>query len=109
MASYDSMDAREKHPSAGGSTGSARTEGAPKSHLWIWILAIVLVAGGYWYFRWRTSQANGAASATGAGLGGAGGGPKGGLTVPVVVATAQKGDLPVFFNGWERSRRLTRS
>ncbi len=99
MASYDSMDAREKHPSAGGSTSSVRTEGAPKSHLWIWILAIVLVAGGYWYFRGRTSQANGAASATGAGPGGAGGGPKGGLTVPVVVATAQKGDLPVFFNG----------
>jgi multidrug efflux system membrane fusion protein len=92
MASYDSMDAREKHPSADGST--VRPQAAPKSHLWIWILAIVLIAGGYWYFRGRTSQAGAAG-----GPGGAGGGPKGVLAVPVVVATAQKGDLPVFFNG----------
>jgi multidrug efflux system membrane fusion protein len=69
---------------------------------WIWILGIVFVlAGTYWYFH---SEKGGAAVAA---LGGAAGGHgrpgEGGFNpdqvVPVIVSTATRGDLPVFFNG----------
>jgi multidrug efflux system membrane fusion protein len=56
------------------------------------------VAGGYWYYRGRNSQAD-AAAAGGKGPGGASIGAPGSFVVPVVVATATKGDLPVFLNG----------
>jgi membrane fusion protein, multidrug efflux system len=79
--------------------------GETKSHGWPWIVAlVVVVALGFWYFRSSRSstEAQGAA-AQGAGGGAAKGGKSGqggaGLVVPVVVATAQKGDLPVYFNG----------
>ena len=69
---------------------------------WIWILGVVVVLGlTYWYFH---SEKGGAAVAA---LGGAAGGHgrpgEGGYNpdqvVPVVVSTATRGDLPVFFNG----------
>jgi membrane fusion protein, multidrug efflux system len=69
---------------------------------WIWILGVVVVLGlTYWYFH---SEKGGAAVAA---LGGAAGGHgrpgEGGFNpdqvVPVVVSTATRGDLPVFFNG----------
>ncbi len=71
-----------------------------KSHAWLWIVALaVIVALGVWYFRGSKAsteaQSPGGQSA-GAGRGGRQGGPG---VVPVVVATAQKGDLPVYFNG----------
>jgi len=57
-----------------------------------------LVGVGWWYFRSR-AQGNGAvvAGAPGAVPGRAG--APGMMVVPVVVATAHKGDLPVYFNG----------
>jgi membrane fusion protein, multidrug efflux system len=71
---------------------------------WIWILGVVVVLGlTYWYFH---SEKGGAAvAALGGATGGHGGpgGPGGGYNpdqiVPVVVSTATRGDLPVFFNG----------
>jgi membrane fusion protein, multidrug efflux system len=73
-----------------------------KSHAWLWIVALaVLVALGVWYFR--SSRAS--TEAQGATQGAPGGAAKGGRgqggpgVVPVVVATAQKGDLPVYYNG----------
>jgi len=64
--------------------------------LLIFVLAIVAV-GGWWYLRSRGTQANGGAT-TPPGVGaGAHGGPS--MGVPVVVATAHRGDLPVYFNG----------
>jgi len=93
--------ARQGHP--GGQASPT------KSHRWLWFLAIVAVAVlGFWYFRYaRTSTAaqaggqstagpGGGSSAKGQGRGAPGGGA---FVVPVVVATAQKGDLPVYFNG----------
>src|SRR5690349_6116455 len=72
-------------------------------HRWVWIVVLVaLVAIGVWYFRGlrASTEAQGPAansgSTKGQGRGGAGG-P--GFVVPVVVATAVRGDVPVYFNG----------
>ncbi|HEY2459563.1 MAG TPA: MdtA/MuxA family multidrug efflux RND transporter periplasmic adaptor subunit [Candidatus Acidoferrum sp.] len=75
-----------------------------KSHAWIWILVIVAAIGlGYWYFHSSKANAEGDA-ASGAAPGGGGGrrgagGAGGNAVIPVVAATARKGDLPVYFNG----------
>ena len=73
---------------------------------WVWVIVLALIAGGgYWYFHGKGTEAQNAQAggATGGGQGGGrrggGGGPGGAMVVPVVVATAQKGDLPVYFNG----------
>jgi len=75
-----------------------RKDGA-KSHGWVWILVLVAVmVAGIWYYR--GSHASTEAQGPGA-PGGATkkGGGAGGFTVPVVVATSRRGDLPVYFNG----------
>lgn len=75
-----------------------RTDGA-KSHGWVWILVLVaVIVAGIWYYR--GSHASTEAQGPGA-PGGATkrGGGAGGFTVPVVVASARRGDLPVYFNG----------
>ena len=85
--------------------GERPAEGVPesKSYRWVWIVALTaVIAVGFWYFRGsRTStEAQGPGGAGGAGKGqGRQGGGAGGFVVPVVVATAQRGDLPVYFNG----------
>jgi membrane fusion protein, multidrug efflux system len=73
---------------------------------WVWVIVLALIAGGaYWYFHARGTEAQssqaGGAAAGGQGGGGrrSAGGPGGPMVVPVVVATAHKGDLPVYFNG----------
>ncbi len=72
----------------------------PKSRWWLWALVLGVVALGGWYYHnsRNASQAADAASPGAAGKG-KGGFGAGGLVVPVVVATAQRGDLPVYFNG----------
>jgi membrane fusion protein, multidrug efflux system len=71
-----------------------------KSRWWLWIVILGVIAAGVWYFRSTrsTSQAGdaSAAAAPGKGKGGAG---AGGFVMPVVVASAQRGDLPVYLNG----------
>jgi membrane fusion protein, multidrug efflux system len=77
--------------------GSAPTDRSPKSNWWIWVVVIALVVGGIWYYRGTQAKAQnppGVAGADGARRG-AGAMP----AVPVVVAAAQHGDLPVYFNG----------
>src|SRR5271165_3540856 len=69
-----------------------------KNHWWMWLIAAVLVAGGVWYYRGaqKTQAINaGAPGAPGNGMPGAFGNP----VVPVVVSTAQRGDLPVYLDG----------
>jgi membrane fusion protein, multidrug efflux system len=88
-------------PEPGTRDSSAPQPAKAKSRWWLWVVILAVIAIGVWYYRGHsTSEADGkagaGAGATGKGKGGAG---AAGLTVPVVVATAQKGDLPVYLIG----------
>src|SRR5690348_1794734 len=96
MGQLNSMDL----PEHGGHVRTGASADKPsKSLWWLWVLVIAGIIVGVWYFRARTtSEAANSSSpaAAGRGRGGAG---AGGFVVPVVVAAAQHGDLPVYFNG----------
>ncbi len=82
--------------------GPVRREPQSKGHRWVWILALaVLIGVGIWYFRGPRSstEAQGPAAPGGSSKGQGRGMGAGGFVVPVVVATAQRGDLPVYFDG----------
>ena len=79
--------------------GSAPTDRPPKSNWWIWVVVIVLVVGGIWYYRGTQATAQNPPGAAGAAGADPRRGPGGMPAVPVVVAAAQHGDLPVYFNG----------
>jgi multidrug efflux system membrane fusion protein len=82
------------------SARGASTAATTGSRWWIWFLLIVLVGGGVWYFRGRSaSLAQDNAAAPAAGSGKRGQGPFGAQVIPVIAAQAQRGDLPVYFNG----------
>src|SRR6266566_943247 len=88
-------------PNSGAHDATAVTETTPsKSRWWFWVLILGVIAISVWYFRGSrpaSEAANPAApGATSRGRGGVG---MGNFVVPVVVATAQRGDLPVYFNG----------
>jgi membrane fusion protein, multidrug efflux system len=73
-----------------------------KSRRWLWLLVVlIIVAVGVWYFRGSKAsteaQNPGAPGASTKGQGRPGGGA--GFVVPVVAATAQRGELPVYFMG----------
>jgi multidrug efflux system membrane fusion protein len=81
-----------------------RDREASGSRWWLWVIVLAILAAlAFWYFRGTKagSEAQGAASASGQGSGqggppGQGFGP---MVVPVVVATAARGDLPVYLDG----------
>ena len=98
MASTDSVDVRDPRTPTPTTSFAPGSQGTTKSRWWFWLLLLVMVAGGFWYYRGRNSQAD-AAAAGGKGPGGAAMSAPGSFVVPVVVATATKGDLPVFLNG----------
>jgi len=96
MSQSNSLDL----PETGSASGSAaRATSASGSRWWVWLLVVAVAAGGYWYYRssHKSQDAAAAAAAGGGKSRGAGGG--GNYSIPVVVATAQAGDLPVYFNG----------
>ncbi|GAC1664189.1 MAG: MdtA/MuxA family multidrug efflux RND transporter periplasmic adaptor subunit [Candidatus Acidiferrum sp.] len=71
-----------------------------KSRWWVWLLAVGVVALGIWYYRVRSAQPAAEAPGLTAGVPNRGGRPGGGsFAVPVVVASAQRGDLPVYYSG----------
>lgn len=71
-----------------------------KTRWWLWILVLAVMALGIWYFRSSRAASQAAnTAAPGAANKGKGGTGAGNFTVPVIVATAQRGDLPVYFNG----------
>ena len=78
----------------------ASAPAAGQSRAWVWIVVLVVAAGGFWYYRSSHANKDGQQAASpaapGTGRGGRGGAN---FTVPVVVATATKGDLPVYLNG----------
>jgi membrane fusion protein, multidrug efflux system len=97
MGQLNSIDLPE--PGARGAKVVSSTAPA-KSRWWLWVLIIGVVAVGVWYFRSSRAASQAAdAAAPGATTKGKGGAGAGGPVVPVVVATAQRGDLPVYFNG----------
>src|SRR5438270_8336987 len=77
--------------------------GGGRHRRWPWILALViLIVLSVWYFRGpkTATEAQGPAPQGGAGRGqGRQGAGAGQFAVPVVVAQAHRGDLPVYFNG----------
>src|SRR5947207_6017864 len=81
-----------------GSRGTAATVPS-KSRWWLWVLVLGVIALVGWYYR-NSRNASSALDAAAPGAAGKGRGfGAGSLIVPVVVATAQRGDLPVYFNG----------
>src|SRR5215469_11960218 len=98
MGQLNSMDL----PEHGGrvKTG-ASAEKPSKSRWWVWALILAGIVVAVWYFRGARTPSEAAnpsaPAAAGRGRGGAGG--MGSFSVPVVVAAAQHGDLPVYFNG----------
>lgn len=71
-----------------------------KGRWWIWLFVLAILALGFWFFHGERSTSE-AGGKTGAAAGGKGrhGGFDGNFIAPVVVATAQKGDLPVYLIG----------
>jgi len=97
MAPFDAV----KEPEAGNSAipvgAPARAQG--KNRWGIFVVVLLVVAGGWWYLRSRgNQQSNNASAGVSANSAGLGGAPENGV-VPVVVATAHRGDLPVYFKG----------
>src|SRR3989442_2023974 len=97
MGQLKSLDLPE--PGARG-VEAPRSSTRSKARWWLWILILGVIAVGVWYFRGARSSSQAADSAApGAAAKGRGGAGAGGFVVPVIVATAQRGDLPVYFNG----------
>jgi multidrug efflux system membrane fusion protein len=97
MGQLKSIDLPE--PGARGAAAARRTTPS-KTRWWLWVLILGVIAIGVWYFRGARAASHAADSATpGAASKGRGGAGAGSLVVPVVVATAQRGDLPVYFSG----------
>jgi multidrug efflux system membrane fusion protein len=71
------------------------------SRAWVWLVVAVVAIAGFWYYRSshsKTAQNPAASDAQGKPRPGGPSGP-GNFSVPVVVATTSKGDLPVYLNG----------
>ena len=65
-----------------------------RRHTWVWVLVVVLIAAGaLWLSKTRTTAHADATTKKGGGRGGAFG------PVPVAVAKARQGDVPVYLNG----------
>ncbi len=96
MGHLNAVDFPEQGTREGPSAGPQAP--SPRHRAWIWVLVLAVLALGVWYYRSTraTSQAQDPATAAARGRAGAG---QGGFVVPVVVAAAQRGDLPVYFNG----------
>jgi len=94
MGHLDSME----FPEPGGNNSSVAPPS--KGRWWVWLVVLGIVAVGIWYFRGaRSTSEAGGKTAGGAPGRGRGGAEAGNFIVPVVVATAQKGDLPVYLIG----------
>jgi multidrug efflux system membrane fusion protein len=83
-----------------GTRSTAAAAVPSKSRWWLWLLVLGVIAFGGWYYRNSRNASQAAdAAAPGASGKGKGGSGAGNMVLPVVVATAQRGDLPVYFNG----------
>jgi multidrug efflux system membrane fusion protein len=64
-----------------------------KSRAWIWLIILAALAYGGWHYRGVFASGSTQTNSTG------GSGRGGGGAIPVVVATATRGDIPVFLRG----------
>lgn len=100
MAPFETVDLPKTHGGGAPENPSAGAQASTRRRWWIWALVISLAAVGVWYSRSRGIQASNpggvAGSVGGPGIG-MGGQPD--QPLPVVVAIAHRGDLPVYFNG----------
>src|SRR2546422_708938 len=69
-----------------------------KKRAWLWLVLVAIVIGGGLYYRSVRAAGDARKARAGPG-GGSGRGRRGNFAVPVVVATAQRGDLPLYLNG----------
>src|ERR1700722_6048362 len=84
----------EEKPKQETPSDTRRDTAAPrKGHGWIWLIVLAALAFGIWHYRGIFSTAPADTSTSGGGRGGRGGA---GGAVPVAVATATKGDIPVY-------------
>jgi multidrug efflux system membrane fusion protein len=91
MGSSKSLELNDSH------APGASTAPPTKGKWWVWIVLLAIAGLGFWYFHGRsTSEADDKAGFGGKGHGRGG---FGNMVVPVVVANAQKGDLPVYLIG----------
>jgi multidrug efflux system membrane fusion protein len=96
MGQPNSIDMADPGATTAGGTAHS------KSRWWLWLLVLGVVAIGIWYYRSARSASQAADPSTAATAGkgkGSSGTGTGGFVVPVVVSSAQRGDLPVYFNG----------
>jgi multidrug efflux system membrane fusion protein len=97
MGHLDSLELPERD------TQDSAAPQSSKSRWWLWVVVLAVIGIGIWYYRGAhsTSEAGGNAAGGAGGWGKGGpGGPFGMMgPVPVVVTTAQKGDLPVYLIG----------
>jgi len=100
MGQLNSMDLPER---GGHVTTDAPVDKPSRSLWWLWVLVVAAIVVGVWYFRASRTPSEAAnpsgPAASGRGRGGSGGAGMGNFSVPVVVASARQGDLPVYFNG----------
>lgn len=100
MGQLNSMDLPE---SGGRVKTDASVDKPAKSRWWLWVVILAGIVVGVWYFRGARTPSEAAnpsaPAAAGRSRGGPGGSGMGNFSVPVVVAAAQHGDLPVYFNG----------
>jgi len=100
LKSLELSDPERTSPPQRSSANDAPRSRAAGSRAWVWLVVAVLAIAGFWYYRSSHSKPsqNPAAGAPGQPRSGRPSGP-GNFSVPVVVATATKGDLPVYLNG----------
>jgi len=99
MSQLKSIDLPDPGSATRTTVGAGSASG---SRWWIWLVALsVLALGAFWYYRITHNQPTDPAAAAAPGASGKSRGGPGGanFAVPVVVATAQTGELPVFYNG----------
>ena len=100
MGSLDSTNLGEP---ASPERASLPARSGPKSHWLIWTVVLAVVVGlGAWYFRSSSADSEARTQARAGAKSPAKGsnpGRGGAFAVPVVVATAYAGNLPVYFNG----------
>src|SRR5882762_627818 len=95
MGHLESLDL----PDAGRTPARETPHTGSGSRAWIWVVVAAVVIGGFWYYRSTHSKDAEAAAPAAAGKGSGKGPGAGNFSVPVVVTTATKGDLPVYLNG----------